>query len=66
MGAGAFRVQGDTQAGGILHVTGITAALSDTARQTVDDAVRTARTAGVPVSVDLNQRSALWSEAAAA
>ncbi|GGT69514.1 sugar kinase [Actinomadura citrea] len=44
----------------VLHVTGITAAISDTARQALDDAVETARDAGVPVSLDLNYRSALW------
>lgn len=46
---------------GVLHVTGITPALSSTAREAVFAAVDIARTAGVPVSVDLNYRSALWS-----
>ena len=46
---------------GVLHVTGITPALSSTAREAVFTAVDIARTAGVPVSVDLNYRSALWS-----
>ncbi|MFC4054693.1 sugar kinase [Actinomadura syzygii] len=45
----------------VLHVTGITAAISRTARAALDDAVETARDAGVPVSLDLNYRSALWS-----
>jgi 2-dehydro-3-deoxygluconokinase len=45
----------------ILHVTGITPALSDTARATVFHAVETARSAGVTVSVDVNYRSKLWS-----
>ncbi|MES9604838.1 PfkB family carbohydrate kinase [Actinomadura sp. NPDC000929] len=49
----------------VLHVTGITAAISDTARQALDDAVETARNAGVPVSLDLNYRSALWTPAEA-
>ncbi|MEV4673507.1 MULTISPECIES: sugar kinase [Actinomadura] len=49
----------------VLHVTGITAAISDTARRAVDDAVETARAAGVPVSLDLNYRSALWTPAEA-
>ncbi|MFE9104268.1 sugar kinase [Actinomadura geliboluensis] len=49
----------------VLHVTGITAAISDTARRAVDDAVETARDAGVPVSLDLNYRSALWTPAEA-
>jgi len=46
---------------GVLHVTGITPALSRSARAAVFAAVETAREAGVPVSVDLNYRSALWS-----
>ncbi|MGH3240796.1 MAG: sugar kinase [Spirillospora sp.] len=49
----------------VLHVTGITAAISDTARQALDDAVETARDAGVPVSLDLNYRQALWTPAEA-
>ena len=48
------------RAAGVLHVTGITPALSDSARATVDHAVELARAAGVPVSFDLNYRSALW------
>ncbi|NEA28572.1 sugar kinase, partial [Actinomadura bangladeshensis] len=49
----------------VLHVTGITAAISDTARQALVDAVETARDAGVPVSLDLNYRTALWTPAEA-
>ncbi|WUH99537.1 sugar kinase [Spirillospora sp. NBC_00431] len=49
----------------VLHVTGITAAISGTARQALDDAVDTARDAGVPVSLDLNYRRALWTPAEA-
>jgi 2-dehydro-3-deoxygluconokinase len=45
----------------VLHVTGITPALSDTARATVFAAVEAARAAGVPVSLDVNYRSKLWS-----
>jgi 2-dehydro-3-deoxygluconokinase len=45
----------------ILHVTGITPALSDSARATVFHAVETARAAGVTVSVDVNYRAKLWS-----
>ncbi|MGY1786792.1 sugar kinase [Geodermatophilus sp. SYSU D00698] len=52
-------------AAGVLHVTGITPALSASARQAVLAAVEEARSAGVPVSVDLNYRSALWSPAEA-
>jgi len=43
----------------LLHVTGITPLLSDTARTTVLAAVERARAAGVPVSFDINYRSAL-------
>src|SRR6266508_5931573 len=45
----------------VLHLTGITPALSDTARDAVGYAVDVARAAGVPVSLDLNYRSKLWS-----
>jgi 2-dehydro-3-deoxygluconokinase len=45
----------------VLHVTGITPALSESARATVFQAVETARSAGVPVSIDVNYRSKLWS-----
>ncbi|MFD4986220.1 sugar kinase [Streptomyces sp. NPDC058374] len=44
----------------VLHVTGITPALSDTARATTAWAVGTARAAGVTVSLDVNYRSKLW------
>lgn len=43
----------------LLHVTGITPLLSDTARSAVLAAVERARAAGVPVSFDVNYRSAL-------
>ncbi|MET0422877.1 MAG: sugar kinase [Actinoplanes sp.] len=46
---------------GLLHVTGITPALSETARATVFQAVETARAAGVKVSIDVNYRAKLWS-----
>ncbi len=45
----------------ILHVTGITPALSASARATVFQAVETARARGVTVSLDLNYRAKLWS-----
>jgi 2-dehydro-3-deoxygluconokinase len=45
----------------ILHVTGITPALSSSARATVFQAVEQARTQGVTVSVDVNYRAKLWS-----
>ncbi|MFC8567883.1 sugar kinase [Streptomyces sp. NPDC057245] len=44
----------------VLHVTGITPALGDSARDTTLRAVRAARAAGVTVSVDVNYRSKLW------
>jgi 2-dehydro-3-deoxygluconokinase len=50
---------------GVLHLTGITPALSDSARATVDAAIELARDAGVPVSFDVNYRSKLWEPAAA-
>jgi 2-dehydro-3-deoxygluconokinase len=51
---------------GVLHLTGITPALSASARQAVHAAAELARGAGVPVSLDFNYRSALWSAAEAA
>lgn len=54
------------QAAAVLHVTGITPALSDSARAAVFHAVEVARAAGVTVSVDVNYRAKLWSPAAAA
>ncbi|MFC6161971.1 sugar kinase [Kribbella jiaozuonensis] len=52
----------------LLHVTGITPALSDTARAATLAAVRAASAAGTQVSLDVNYRARLWSrpEAAAA
>jgi 2-dehydro-3-deoxygluconokinase len=45
-----------------LHVTGITPALSLSARAAVDRALELARTDGLRVSLDLNVRRKLWSE----
>jgi 2-dehydro-3-deoxygluconokinase len=45
---------------GILHVTGITLALSDSAEHAVHAAVDAAVAAGVPVSFDVNHRPSLW------
>lgn len=50
----------------LLHVTGITLGISDSAREAVHQAVECARRAGVLVSFDLNYRSALWPPAEAA
>lgn len=49
----------------ILHVTGITPALSESARDAVFDAVRRARSLGVIVSLDVNYRAKLWAPDAA-
>jgi 2-dehydro-3-deoxygluconokinase len=44
----------------ILHVTGITPALSDSCRDTLIEAIRTARSHGVKVCFDPNLRLKLW------
>ena len=44
----------------VLHISGITPALSASARAAVHRAVEVAREAGVLVSFDLNYRAALW------
>ncbi|MEU3098003.1 sugar kinase [Streptomyces sp. NPDC006967] len=44
----------------ILHLTGITPALSASARQAAGDAVAAAKANGVLVSIDVNHRSKLW------
>jgi 2-dehydro-3-deoxygluconokinase len=51
---------------GMVHVTGITPALSETCRAAVFQSVETAVAAGVPVSLDVNYRSKLWSRPEAA
>ncbi|UAJ78834.1 sugar kinase [Leifsonia sp. ZF2019] len=45
----------------LLHVTGITPALSDSAASAVIEAVRLARACDIRVSLDVNYRSSLWS-----
>lgn len=50
----------------VLHVTGITPALSASAAATVREAVRIAIAADVAVSFDVNHRSTLWDAADAA
>jgi 2-dehydro-3-deoxygluconokinase len=47
-------------AAGVLHVTGITLALSPNARDAVHAAARSAREAGTLVSLDVNHRASLW------
>lgn len=46
----------------LLHLTGITPALSESCRQVVIEAITRAKTAGVPISFDINYRAKLWSE----
>ena len=49
----------------LVHVTGITPALSDTCRMTALEVMRSANERGIPVSMDVNYRDALWSPAEA-
>ncbi len=49
----------------LVHVTGITPALSDTCRQTVMEVMRSAAGRGIPISMDVNYRDALWTPAEA-
>jgi 2-dehydro-3-deoxygluconokinase len=63
--AGSRLTAGDIPVGlieraAVLHVTGITAALSDSARETIFVAIASARAAGVPVAFDVNHRARLW------
>lgn len=51
---------GTIETAAILHVTGITPALSESAAQTVSAAIGRAHAAGVTVSFDVNYRSKLW------
>ncbi len=44
----------------LLHLTGITPALSTACRATVIEAIRRAKVAGVPISFDVNYRRKLW------
>jgi 2-dehydro-3-deoxygluconokinase len=46
----------------LVHVTGITPAISGTAWSAVHHAVRLAREAGVPVSMDVGYREGLWKD----
>ena len=45
----------------LLHVTGITPALSDTCLETTLAVMAAAQQMGIPVSMDVNYREALWS-----
>lgn len=55
----------DIRCAGVLHLTGVTAALGDSARHALWAAVEVARGHGVPFSFDINFRSRLWSGAEA-
>lgn len=57
---------GAVEEAALLHLTGITPLLSDSAREACRTAVRRARAAGVPVSFDVNFRRALAPESVAA
>lgn len=52
--------EGVVEAAELVHVTGITAALSDTALAALLAVVARAVAAGVPVSFDVNHRPSLW------
>ena len=49
----------------LLHVTGITPALSAVCRETTLEVMAAANAMGVPISMDVNYREALWSPAEA-
>jgi len=49
-----------------LHLTGITPALSGSAREAVERSIELAKSADMTVSLDVNMRRKLWTEAAAA
>ena len=44
----------------LVHVTGITPALSSSARAATEAVLTVAREAGIPIAFDVNHRSALW------
>lgn len=49
----------------LVHITGVTLALSEPARQCVNDVAARARQVAATVSVDVNYRSRLWSASSA-
>lgn len=54
-------IDGDLIAGSsLLHVTGITSALSESAAAAIDRAMDVAEAAGIPISFDINHRPTLW------
>ena len=58
----------DVEACSLLHISGITAALSESAADAIAHAIARAESASVPISFDVNHRSRLWAgrDAAAA
>lgn len=50
----------------VLHLTGITPALSPSCRAAVAEAIKRAKAKKIPVSFDINYRAKLWSPAVAA
>ncbi len=52
----------DISSAALLHVSGITPALSASAVEAIHAAVDEAVTAGIPVSFDVNHRSSLWGD----
>ncbi|MFQ5948442.1 MAG: sugar kinase [Acidimicrobiia bacterium] len=48
------------ESAGVVHLTGITPALSASCRETTLEVARRARASSVPVSVDVNYRNRLW------
>jgi 2-dehydro-3-deoxygluconokinase len=49
----------------VIHLSGITPALSDSCREIVFEAIQRARKSGIQISFDVNYRHKLWSEAEA-
>lgn len=51
----------EVEQAGVVHLTGITPALSASCRELSLETARRVKAAGVPVTVDVNYRAALWS-----
>lgn len=62
---GAFDWESLVNGASLIHISGITLAISPAVRAEAMEAVRVANQRGVMVSFDLNYRSKLWSEAEA-
>ena len=50
----------------LLHLTGITPALSSSCREIITEAIQQAKARNIPISFDINYRQKLWTEAEAA